>query len=676
MLGKSTDAETYLMVDILKNLLIDFPSAPLKKSLIDNGIGEDVIFFKNEGIQLSISFVAKHINADQVLEFEKIVFSTLKKLVENGIDKELIESCINVVEYDLRETERFPVKGVAYSMKSMDSWLYDSNPITHLQYNKTLSKLKSKINTGYFERFIEDSIINNNHQSIVILSPKKGANKEEKLKLEKKLNEYKYSLSNEEIDLLIKENIALSEKQLQADSIESLATIPKLSISDVDPKAEVIPQEITIENGITFLFHEIFSNSISYVDFLFDAKIIDQELIPYIALLVDIIGNVDTNAHTYSELSRQTYLNTGGIDLSTAVYVENGNDNVYHPKIVVSGKAIGDKVITLLKLIRELTTLSKFDDKKRIKELLLQIKSKLELNIYQCGSSVVSKRVSSYFSPPFKYSENIDGLDYFWFVNGIIETYDNICDEILDKLKNVYDSIFNINKLIISFTGEKGDYDLFVKNYNIVLSALNNNNIEAKQYHFMNKEVNEGILSTSQVQYIAKGFNFNHFDYHYSGSMNVLEKILSDEYLHDRIRAKGGAYSVGIRFARSGNILAVSNLNETLNVFDSIAQYINDLDINQERLNMFIIGAISDFDKATTPYMKGELATGNYLCNISQLDIQHEREEILNTTLNDIKSLADMIYRIMQRNYYCVLGNDNTIKENKGLFNNLVQLIN
>ena len=676
--GKYADAETYLMVHILKNLLIESSAAPLKNALIDKGIGEDILYINNDGIQPSISFVAKNTDEDKKSDFENIVFSTLKSLVDEGIDRKLIESCINIVEYDLREAERFPTKGLIYNIISMESWLYDSHPTTHLQYEETINALRSKIDTGYFEKFIEDNIINNNHHSIVVMNPKKGLREEKAAALEKKLDEYKASLTEEQINKLIEENTVLKEKQLAPDTPEAIATIPKLSVSDVDPKAEVIPQEVIKEDDITLLFHNIFSNNISYVDFLFDVGIIDEELIPYITLLADIIGDVDTNSYTYSEISNEIYINTGGIDLSTAVYVENGNDKVFYPKFIIGGKAIGEKTITLLELIKELTTSSKLEDKKRIKELLQQIKSRLDMDIYNRGDLVASKRVSSYFSSSSKYSERLNGLDYFWFICDIIENFDNNSDEIIANLNKVYKSIFNINNLIISFTGDKNDFDLFRKSYTIAISTLNNNKLESKAYNFKEEKVNEGIQSSSNVQYVAKGFNFKNLGYDYKGSMNVLKKMLNGEYLHDRVRAKGGAYGVGINFTRTGNVTVASyrdpNLKETLNVYDGGAQYIKNLTIDQEALTKFIIGAMSGVDRATTPYMKGEIATENYIRNISQLDIQRERDELLNTKPEDIKSLAELLEKVMKMDYCCVLGNDNTIKENEDVFNKLVKL--
>lgn len=678
VLGESTDAETYLMVDILRNLLIEFPSAPLKKALIDNGLGEDVIFLNNKGFQPSISIIAKNIHEDLESKFEEILFATFNTLVKEGINRSLIESCINLVEYDLREADRFPTKGIVYSMRLMDSWIYDGHSSTHLCYNETLSSIKAKISSNYFESFIEDNLINNTHFSIVTMNPKVDLSTENNLILERKLDEYKKSLSEAELNRLIDSNNALIEKQLRPDTAEALATIPKLSIHNVSRKAEEIPQEVIQENDFTILYHNVHSSSVAYVDFLFDTSIIEQDLIPYVALLVEIIGNLDTQTYTYSELSSLIHTSTGGIELSNAVYVEQGRSKKYHPKLVIGGKAIGEKIADLMRYIKELITFSKIDDKKRIKELLLQIKSKHEIGLFHRGSSIVSKRVSSYYSPSFKYSEQIEGLDFFWFIQHITETFDKDGEQIISNLLKVYRNIFNQNNLIIAFVGDEVDFELFKKNYHIVTTTLNRNKVESKVYHFEDSRFNEGILSSSPVQYVAKGYNFNYCGYEYSGCMNVLKKILSDEYLHNRVRARGGAYAVGVNITRNGNVIAVSyrdpNLKGTLTTYDSMAQFIREIDIDQESLDRYIIGSISEIDRPLTPYMKGELATQYYICKISQSDLQRERDQILSTTPNDLIALSKVIDESMKKNFICVLGNETTISENSEMFETLINL--
>ncbi|MCF6460308.1 insulinase family protein [Clostridium sp. Cult3] len=678
VLGENIDPETYLLANILALMLIESEAAPVKKALLQAGIGEDVFSINVGGLQPGFGIVAKHTSSDKKDRFEKIIFDTLNNLVEKGIDEKLIEASINIMEYSLREAGNFATKGLVYNMQSMDSWLYDGSPTTHLQYEDTINKFKENIGTGYFEQIIRERLIDNSHSSLVVVEPKKGLGEEKDKDIEKRLAEFKESLDEEEMEVLIRENEELKEMQLSDDSPEAKATIPKLSISDVDKKAEVIPQEIIKLEDITLLFHNIFTSKIAYIDFYFDTSMVDEKLIPYINLLSGIVGKVDTQVRDYSELANEIYINTGGIVFDASAYVEKDNDEIYYPKFVVKGKAIENNIPKMMELINELLTQSKIEDKNRIKELIQQIKSRIEMTLFNVGHSISSLRVGSYFSPSRKYTEKLKGLDFYWFICDILEDFDNNSQEIISNLNKVYSEVFNINNLIISFTGDGEDLALIKNNLPVVVDNLNREKLVPKKYDFTKQKTNEGILSSANVQYVSKGYNFKKLDYKYNGNMRVLATILNGDYLHNRIRAQGGAYGAGVSIDRTGHLTTFSyrdpNLLETINVYDGMADYVKNLDLDESELTTYIIGTMSRLDPAMTPYDKGQLATIRYISNITQEEIQKTREEVLNTKLEDIKAYATLLNDAMKEDYLCVLGNENKIRENENIFNKLVKL--
>lgn len=673
------ELESYLMNNIMEQILIESSAAPLKKALVDAGIGEDIFAMNVGGVQPGFGIVAKNTSIDKKEEFEKLIFDTLNKLVDNGLDKKLIEACINKVEYNLREASKFPTKGIIYYISSMNSWLYDASPISHLKYGDTLKKLRDNINTGYFEKYIKDNFINNSHSSLVIIEPKKGLGEEKEKALEEKLVEYKKSLSDEEIDALVLENNKLKEMQLSDDTEEAKATIPKLSISDVSPKVEAIPQEEIKEDDITILFHNIFTSKIAYLDLYFDTSMIKEKDIPYINLLGGLLGNMDTKEKSYLELSNDIYVNTGGIDFDSVAIVKDGESEKFSPRFVVKGKAIGENIPKLIELITELIKDTKIEDEKRIKELLQKIKSRIEMNIFQRGNAVAASRVGSYFSAPWKYNEKLKGLDFFWFISDAIENFDNKKEEIISNLNAVYNAIFNKNNLIISFTGDEEDLSIVKDNLGIVTNKLNKGVFTSQEYSFTEERLNEGVLSSANVQYVAKGYNFTKLGYTYNGSMRVLATILNGDYLHNRVRAQGGAYGVGISFEKNGHLTTFSyrdpNLKETISVYDNMQEYVSDLNLDESELTQYIIGTISRLEPAMTPHVKGQLETTRYISNAKKEDIQKTRDEVLSTNLENIKSLAPLLADAMKENYLCVLGNENKIKESKEIFNNLVKLM-
>ncbi|SCG82769.1 Protein hypA [Proteiniborus sp. DW1] len=679
VLGEKSNLESKLMNSIISDILVNSQAAPLKKALIDAGIGEDIFTLYVDGLKHGIGIAAKNTSTDRKEEFEEVILKTLNKLAEEGIDKKLIEASINKTEYDLREASGFATKGIVYKILAMDSWLYDGNPIEYLKYDETIKELRQKIQTNYFEEYIKERFINNNHSSLVIIEPKKGLAEEKERAIQEKLDEYKKSLSEEELEKLIKDNQNLKNMQLSDDTEEAKATIPKLAISDVDPKAEIIPQEIIKDSELTILFHDIFTSKIAYLDLYFDSSMIEEEYVPYMNLLAGLLGKMDTKYKSYGELSNSIYANTGGINFETEALIKEDNGQEFMPKFVVSGKAIGDNIRTLVSLMGELILDTRLEDYNRIKELLFQIKSRMEMYISYTGSTVAASRVSSYFSAPWRYIEKLKGLDYFWFISDLIETFDKKKEEIIANLNYVYNKIFNLNNLIISFTGDKEDLSIVRSNLNIITERLNKDKFTQEKYSFKEEKLNEGILSNYNVQYVVKGYDFKKLGYDYSGSMRVLATILNGDYLHNRVRARGGAYGVGITIEKSGQLVVYSyrdpNLKETLSVYDSMSDFISKLDLNETELTQFIIGTIASLEPAMTPYKKGQIQAKRYMINTTREDIQEIRDAVLSTNVEKIRSCAQLLHDAMKQEYICVLGNENKIRENEEVFNKLVKLM-
>lgn len=672
--------ELHLAFEILEYLLLESAAAPLKKALIEAELGKDVFgSFDNSILQPVFSIVVKNSNESEKERFKEVVFTTLKNLVKEGLDKKLIEACINITEFKLREADLggFP-KGLFYYITSMDSWLYDKDPTMHLQYENYLTKIKAALTTNYFEKLIEQYLINNTHSSMVILNGKKGLAEEKSRIVEEKLASHKKSLSESEIEEIIKGTKALKERQMTPDSKEVLETIPLLELSDIETTVEHLPLKEKDLEGVKVLSHNIFTNKIAYINILFDAKKVDMKLIPYVTLLSTILGRVSTEKTNYSDLSNEINIHTGGIHFTTEVYGDNQNFEKYSPKLVVKTKALVPKLPKLFDIMAEIISTTKFDEKKRLKELIQQLKSRQEMKIVDRGHIAAAGRLTSYFSQASAYLEKTTGISFYKFIDEIERDFDNKAEEIIQNLNTVSKLIFNKNNLMISVTGEEDIYNGFATELPKLINILGKDKLPDATYKFELNKNNEGLLTSSDVQYVAKGYNFIKQGYSYSGKMLVLKTIASLDYLWNRVRVQGGAYGGFANLARSGNIVFVSyrdpNLQETLTAYDGICDYIGSFEASEREMTKYIIGTISELDSPLTPSMKGERATSNYIRGISEEQRQKEREEVLSTKPEDIKSFKALLNDITKENCYCVLGNETKLKNNKDVFTNLVNV--
>lgn len=676
----STDAEVYMAFNILEYLLLETPAAPLKKALINAKLGKDVFGqYERSILQTIFSVVVKNSSENRKEKFKEIVQETLGRLAGDGIDKRLIEASINIKEFSLREADfrGFP-KGLVYCIQCMDSWLYDADPFMHLEYEPALEKVKKALTTPYFESLINKYVLENSHNSMVIVNPEKGLAEKKSQEIKKRLAEYRDQLSEKEIEGIVNQTSSLKKRQMSPDNPEYLKVIPILSLEDINPRAEELPAVIKEEEGCTVLSHPMFTNEIAYINLFFDSTAVPQDDLPYITLLAQVMGKISTEKYKYADLSNEVNIHTGGIHFSPETFGVREDDSVYYPKFVVKSKALIRKLPKLFELLGELLSHTRFDEKKRLREIIQEAKSRMEMSIYEQGHLIAAGRLLSYFSSVGKYRETISGLAFYKFISEIEKNFDEKVEEINTRLYGVAKAIFNQKRLIVSVTASEEDYKNFRINFPRTLEHLWTDTLEGILYQFDSDNKNEGLLTPGKVQYVAKGFNFRQLGYKYTGSLQVLRTIASMDYLWNRVRVQGGAYGSFARFARNGNMYFCSyrdpNLTETLSVYNDTDNYLNAFDADRREMTKYIIGTISRLDAPLTPSMKGETATERIISHITQEDIQRTRDEVLKTGKNDIKDCADLIRDVMNQNYFCVIGNEGKIKENKDIFQSLISV--
>lgn len=678
-IGKAGNSELYLAFEVLTHLLLRSTAAPLKKALIDAGIGKSVSGDFDNGTKAPyFSIIVKNAADNKKDQFKNLVFDTLKKMVSEGIDKELIEASINRVEFELREEDygSYP-KGLIYYLKIMDTWLYDEDPLVNLTYDKDLSKIKTALNTNYFESLIEKYILNNSHSSIVSLHPKKGLNQEKTKKLEEKLKKYKEKLSDKEISEIVQSCKELKARQSKEDTKEALEAIPVLSLDDIDEKPEKLPLEEKEINGVKILHHEFHTNEISYLNLYFNSKVVTKDEIPVLSLLSDILGKVGAGSYSYEKLANKVNINTGGISYFPYSISNLRKEKAFDSYFEVSLKCLRDKLDIVFDILKDIILNTNLDNEKRIKQILSEKRSRIESSIFDNGHRIASKKILAYTSEKGAYDELLTGLDYYYFIRELDENFN--LEDIKTKLYNVSKKLFNKNNLIVSFSGSEEDYKYLEKSIKKFIDSLSSDVVKYNEYNLKFENKNEALLVQGNVQYVAKGGDFTKGNYKYSGALNLLETILGFDYLWNNVRVKGGAYGVMSNFRRDGGTSFVSyrdpNVKETIDVFDGICNYLRDFNVSSREMQKYIIGTIRKLDSPISNSVKGELATSLYLSGISYEDRVKEREEIISANIETIKDFEPMLREVLSQQCICALGNEEKLKDNKDLFKNLIKVI-
>lgn len=670
------NTELNLAMHILSTLLTDSEEAPLKQALLDTGLGDDVFaIYNDEVLQPYLSIILKDSSLDKKDAFLNTVKETLIYLVKKGINKDLIEGCINMYEFSYREGDTGSTpKGLSYSLSAIGSWIHGKSPIEKLKFEKHFKNIKKALTEPYFENIIEKYILNNNHSSLVILEPKLNMNKEDNVNLKNKLFELKNNLSNEELDFLVKDTLELLEYQEKEDSQEDLNKIPMLSIDDIEKEVEELKVEEYDIEGTKLLHYDTFAGGINYISTMFDVRGVKEDDISYIGLISDLLTRVGTKDKTYIELSNDIMKNVGELSFYTKEYFDKENPKLYTPLIECSCKVLVSKTNKAIELMLEIMNSTSFEDEKRIKEIIKEKISELEITMIEDADNLAMSKMASYFNPMAKYNEKISGLEYYKFLKELNENIDENIKNIKEKLYEIKEAIFDSNNMIVTFVGSKDELnniECVVKDLN---ASLSNCKIDKYNYSFNEEILNEGILIPSEVQYVAKGYNYKMLGYEYNGSMEVLKNTLKFGYLWNKIRVQGGAYGAMFNITESGNVILCTyrdpNIVETLQAYDNMPSYIENIDLNSRELNKSIIGTLSAMQLPTLSYKKGKVAIGYYLMGKTKLDRQKQRNEVLNTSVESLRSLSKLMNDVINKECIVVVGNDK-INEHKELFNNI-----
>ncbi len=388
------------------------------------------------------------------------------------------------------------------------------------------------------------------------------------------------------------------------------------------------------------------------------------------------MGRLSTAKYSDAQLSNEINIQTGGISFGHPIFEENKDDPCYLPKFMVRSKVLPGKTANLFDLLSEVLVRSRLDEAPRIREVLQETRSRLEMALLADGHSFARRRLLSYFSDSGAYAEQVSGLSFYQFIRDLEIHFEQKVSLITANLQATARAILCKGNLMASITGENADLGDACRYLDPFVAQLRKDPLQASPYRFDVTPRNEGLLTPGKVQFVAKGFNFHRLGYKYRHSLAVLQTILGLDFLWNRVRVQNGAYGAFSSFARGGNAVFSSyrdpNLPETLAIYDQVGAYLRSFNPPQREMTKYVIGTVGKIDFPLTPSLKGENAAENYIRGISQEDLQAQKDEVLGVTGKDMRGFSEMLDAVMAKNCHCVVGGEGKLKENARLFGALI----
>ncbi len=665
------DPQQVLSLQMLSHILLATPASPLRKALIDSGLGEDLVGGGLEWQLRQMVFSAglKGFELDKAGDVEELILDTLEDLARNGIDPDTVAASLNTYEFSLREnnTGSFP-RGLWLMLRSLTNWLYDGDPFAPLAFEAPLTAIKTAVENDptYFERLIQEHILDNMHRTIVRLIPESGLGKRIDEAEIARLAQARSKMNESELQAIAENTQRLKQIQEAPDTADALATIPSLSLADLDRESKKVPLEISEHAGAQVLYHDLFTNGIVYLDVGFDLHTLPQELLPYIPLFGRSLLQIGTENQDFVKLSQRIGRETGGIYPSTYNSAVQGESKSV-AWLFLRGKATIAQTGELLDILRDVLLTVSLDNQARFRQMLLESKARREASLVPGGHGVINTRLRALFGEAGWFREQTGGVDYLFFLRDLIAAVENDWPTVLANLERIRQILINRNALVCNITLDADNWKLVQPQVHAFFESLPDFPVAHVEWRPAHTPQYEGLTIPSQVNYVGKGANLYDLGYQPHGSISVISNYLQTTWLWERVRVQGGAYGGFCLFSRlSGGFTYLSyrdpNLLGTIDNFDGSVSFLRNLDLSQGELTKSIIGVIGDLDAYQLPDAKGYASMSRYLAGVSDQNRQQWREQVLSTTSADFREFADVLAQLNSSGAVVVLGSPEAIE--------------
>ncbi|MFW5959557.1 MAG: insulinase family protein [Chitinivibrionales bacterium] len=651
--GESKDAYEALVMSVLSYYLLGTESSPLKRALLDSGLGEDLCGLSGFDNDLANSFFCAGLrkvlpeNAEQI---KSIVFETLKQEVSEGMDTELIEGSIRHLEFSTREIRNghFPYN-LMIAERVMISWLYEGDPCAYLRTEPLFRELRKNLesNPEYFEDMIREKFINNTHflLSCITASSEKGRKlgeltKQEAARLSK-------DFTQEDIDKHHETTKEIIDQQKKENTDEELACLPELDTASLPRKAKTYPFQKENRSGIEYNIHEVFTAGIHYLDLCFDISSVSDEYLYLLPLYEEVMVRCGAGGRSRKETAVKTSLYTGGINLSDVVALNPETTENPIMKLLFHSKSLFKYTDEMTAHVAEILTSPDLSDKDLIKEALTELRNDMYASVISSGHRYASDIASSKLSRTGEIEEKLNGLSQLRFLYRLSDEADY--ESIADNLKTLHKEIVSQNNLLVSLTSERPDQaaESFLKRLSCFPKGENKGPAQRGSFNKGDLDTITGVRIGSSVNYSARVWNLGPVSPEEAGNLMILSKNLSTGYLWDKIRVEGGAYGGGALLSLdSADFICRSyrdpNLTYTFEHFEKGLKKALDPS-NFSRLKQNITGTIGGLDKPKTPHAQGFSETLNSIKGREPGFRQRIREAILTAEPGDLKSTAERI---------------------------------
>lgn len=661
---------------ILDMYLLGNDASPLRKALNDSGLGEKLTPSGYVSGQRDTYFTVGLKGTDEEKKFEivDLVKSTCLSVLEQGLNKKKVDAVFHQIELGKREMN----EPLSFMDSVYASWIYGGDPLQNLNLNEQLAELRRKIESGegFLENLLKESVVANNHYSLVSLVPDKERMKSENALFASRMKEVKAAMSEADLNLVVTEAEELKKMQETPNSSEALATLPHLALKDVPLEPTPLGTVLETAENMSLLYTDKFANGVNYLNIAFDLAGIDPGLIPFLSFFETALCGMGAAGKNYAEMEERQAESTGGI--WTSIFSDDRAGQPFQsrvqPVFAVCTKAIDAKLREMAEILWDRILRCDFSDTKRLKDLFLQERTGLRGGLLRAGSGYAMSYASRNFSTNCLISEKLRGLSRIRLADNLADNFEARKDEILRKFSLIKDFILSRGwgQVTASFVGAEEQFLEIKKYLPDFLSFLRGGKAEQSSIYLASSSryYREAISFPTSVAFTALVFPSVGISHPDSPALHVLSHILTYDYLWKEIREKGGAYGGNASYNPMRGVFGFGSyrdpeIKRTLDVYDRAFDYlVNEADLSSSVMEQAIIGVMSDFEKPVRPSEAATLALWQYFCGITEEFRKNYRRQLLSVRGDDLRRTAEAILKSAhEQSSVCVIASKEKIEE-------------
>ena len=650
MTAENTEGETAMLLTIASDLLIGSAAAPLRKALINSGLGEDlspVTGLERDLKQIAFAVGLRGTEPDKAPQIEALILATLEDVTANGFDRELIEGTLHQIEFHGREMVRgaYPY-GIVLMGRAYHTWLYDGDPLTDMNFPRTILSIRRKweAEPDLFQKCVRKWFLENPHRLLSVMEPSRTFQEEGERVIRDRMTRFQESLSPEEKEQIREETRAMKRFQVEPDPPEAAASLPKLSLGDISREIETIPTDHTAIGAVPVLKHDLFTNGIAYLDLAFDVSDVPEELQPYLPLLGKLTVQMGAAGLSYEAMSKRIALRTGGLGAHLAAgLTADGKKN--WQKMFFSVKALYRNVNEAIEIVRDILTVGDLADADRMRDLILEKRNGLHASVIPSAHLFAQMAAAAALSLSARRNEQWHGRTQLRFIAGTADRLTDIRAELREKLMRLREMVFVRNRLHLNLTADEEGLERLTGAAGRMVDTLPAGYPPTALQEQTRRAEHIGIAIPAQVCYVTKVLTAPPYRDPLSAALFVLARQLSNGYLYRHIRVQGGAYGGSCRYEPLGGLFAFlsyrdPHLTETLTVYgDAVASALQN-PVTREEMEKAVIGAIGALDRPLDPAGRGYTALIRELSGLTDADRRRFRKEVLGVTPERLQEAA------------------------------------